>query len=88
MDGKKDIFTALYDHYKKEDSMQATIQCRELSLKCSGSSRTSVLSISWNKIFMAVPEAIQLWFGAFFFYLQEPNVIVLHLARGSCRDVI
>lgn len=53
--------------HKKENSMHATIQCRELSLKCSGSSRTSVLSISWNKISMFVPEIIQLWFGFFFF---------------------
>lgn len=52
--------------HKKENSIHATIQCRELSFKCSGSSRTSVLSISWNKISMAVPEAIQLWFGVFF----------------------
>lgn len=51
---------------QKENSIHATIQCRELSLKCSGSSRTSVLSISWNKISMAVLEAIQLWFGFFF----------------------
>lgn len=73
--------------HKKENSIHATIQCRELSLKCSGSSRISVLSISWNKISVAVLESIQLWFG-FFFYVQKPNVIVLHLARGSFRDVI
>lgn len=57
---------AFYAQHKKEKSMHATVQCSEFSLKCSGSSRISVLSIFWNKISMAVHEAIQLWFGAFF----------------------
>lgn len=48
--------------------MRATIQCREFfSQEFRLLQDISPVSISWNKISMAVPEAIQLLFGFCFF---------------------
>lgn len=96
--GRLDISIALlYDQqHKKQFLEHATIQRGFIASSVQAPTRISVLSTFWNKICMAVHEAKQLCCGlglfgfCFFlsFFLQEPNVIVLHLAKGSCWEII
>lgn len=55
--------------------MRATIQCREFfSQEFRLLQDISPVSISWNKISMAVPEAIQLLFGFCFFFTSRSQM--------------
>lgn len=79
-----DIFIALLHDQQHEKKFPVHTTIQHSFSPSSVQAPTGYQSSSWNKISMAVPEAKQLHF----LFLQEPNVSVLHLAKGSCREIM
>lgn len=78
VDGTRDIFMGLlYDQHKKGKSMlQFSVE------SCLSNVQGSPGHQSWNKISVALPEAVQLWFGFFWGFFSPPGAKCHYFTRG------
>lgn len=84
--GRIDVFVALYgQQHKKKFPVHATIQhsFSPSRLQAPAGHQSCPLGTKFLWLFLKLDNC-----GLWGFFVQEPNVIVLHLAKGSYREVI